>query len=257
MPAPSPSRPGLDAGRLFLLAALVLAGLWFWSAPWLAPLRLLVVLVHETGHALATLLFGGRVERVVIGADESGQCLSSLPAGWLPQIAVYSAGYLGSAVSGALQLVLAFRLRLHRAVLYAMGGWVTAMGLLYAGNAFTLAYCLGMGAVLLVLARVLPGGAARAVVMVVAVFTGLYALFDLRDDLWRPGSGGPSDAMLLAARTHVPALVWSVLWSAASVAVLALAASLSLRPTAPEAEEALEAVRSAAASGMRRTTPHP
>ena len=250
-------RPGLDAWRLAVLAGLVLAGLWAWNAPWLAPLRLLVVLVHETGHALATLLFGGRVERVMVGADESGQCLSSLPAGWLPQIAVYSAGYLGSAVSGALQLLLAFRLRLHRAVLYAMGVWVTGMGLVYAGNAFTLGYCLVMGAVLLVLARVLPAGGVRALVMVVAVFTGLYALFDLRDDLWSPHGGGASDALLLAAQTHVPALVWSLLWSAASVAVLAVAVSLSLRRAAPAPVDALEAVRSAAASGMRRTTPSP
>jgi len=256
---PSSLRPrsSLDAGRLALLAVLVLAGLFFWSAPWLAPLRLLVVLVHETGHALATLLFGGRVERILVGADESGQCLSALPAGWLPQIAVYSAGYVGSAVSGALQLVLAFRFRLHRAVLYAMGVWVTAMGLIYAGNAFTVGYCLVMGAVLLVMARVLPSGWVRALVMVIAVFTGLYALFDLRDDLWRPGGGGPSDAVLLAAQTHVPALIWSLLWSVASVAVLALAGSISLRRTAPEPSDALEPVRSAAASGMRRTTPHP
>jgi len=248
-------RPGISAGRLLVLGVLVLAGLWFWSAPWLAPLRLLVVLVHETGHALATLIFGGRVERILVGADESGQCLSSLPAGWLPQIAVYSAGYVGSAISGALQLVLAFRFRLHRGVLYAMGVWVTAMGVIYAGNAFTLAYCLVMGAVLLVLARVLPAGAVRGLVTVIAVFTGLYALFDLRDDLWSPGGGGPSDAVLLAAQTHVPAVIWALLWSAASVAVLALAGSVSLRRGAEEPE--LEAVRSAAASGMRRTTLDP
>ncbi|HUM09340.1 MAG TPA: M50 family metallopeptidase [Myxococcaceae bacterium] len=257
MPEPLRPRLGLDVWRLVVLTVLVVAGLWFWNAPWLAPLRLLVVLVHETGHALATLLFGGRVERVIVGADESGQCLSSLPAGWLPQIAVYSAGYVGSAVSGGLQLVLAFRFRLHRAVLYAMGVWVTAMGLIYAGNAFTVGYCLVTGAVLLVLARVLPAAAVRALVMVLAVFTGLYALFDLRDDLWRPGGGGPSDAVLLAAQTHVPALLWSLLWSAVSVALLALAASASLRRTAPQPTDALEAVRSAAASGMRRTTPHP
>jgi hypothetical protein len=93
-------------------------------------------------------------------------------------------------------------------------------------------------------------------VLVIAVFTGLYALFDLRDDLWLPG-GGPSDAALLAAQTHVPALLWSLLWSAVSVAVLALAGSISLRRLAPAPMDALEAVRSAAASGMRRTTPHP
>jgi MFS superfamily sulfate permease-like transporter len=131
------------------------------------------------------------------------------------------------------------------------------MGLVYAGNGFTLGYCLAMGAVLLVLARVLPASAVRALVMVIAVFTGLYALFDLRDDLWRPGWGGPSDAVLLAAQTHVPALLWSLLWSAVSLAVLALAASVSLRRAAPAPMDALEAVRSAAASGMRRTTPHP
>ncbi len=130
VPVPTLQRPrsGIDTRRLLLLAALVVAGLWLWDVPWLAPLRLLVVLVHETGHALATLAFGGRVERVVIGADESGQCLSALPAGWLPQVAVYSAGYVGSAVSGALQLILAFRFRLHRAVLMAMGIWVTGDG---------------------------------------------------------------------------------------------------------------------------------
>jgi hypothetical protein len=248
-------RPGIATSRLVVLGILVLAGLWFWSAPWLAPLRLLVVLVHETGHALATLVFGGKVERIIVGADESGQCLSSLPAGWLPQIAVYSAGYVGSAISGALQLVLAFRFRLHRPVLYAMGVWVTAMGVIYAGNAFTLAYCLGMGAVLLVLARLLPAGAVRALVTVLAVFTGLYALFDLRDDLWSPGGSGPSDAVLLAAQTHVPAFLWALLWSAASVAVLALAGSLSMRRGAEP--PALEAVRSAAASGMPRTRPNP
>ena len=248
-------RPGIATSRLVVLGILVLAGLWFWSAPWLAPLRLLVVLVHETGHALATLVFGGKVERIIVGADESGQCLSSLPAGCLPQIAVYSAGYVGSAISGALQLVLAFRFRLHRPVLYAMGVWVTAMGVIYAGNAFTLAYCLGMGAVLLVLARLLPAGAVRALVTVLAVFTGLYALFDLRDDLWSPGGSGPSDAVLLAAQTHVPAFLWALLWSAASVAVLALAGSLSMRRGAEP--PALEAVRSAAASGMPRTRPNP
>src|SRR5262249_2711610 len=151
--------------------------------------------------------------------DESGQCLSSLPPGWLPQIAVYSAGYVGSALAGALQLVLAFRFRLHRAVLYAMGAWVTAMGLIYAGNGFTRRCCAVLGAVLLLGARFLPQGGAKALVTVIAVFPGLYALFDLRDDLWRPG-GGVSDAALLAAQTHVPAVVWSLLWSAVSVAVL-------------------------------------
>ena len=172
---------------------------------------------------------------------------------------MYSAGYVGSAVSGALQLILAFRFRLHRAVLLAMGVWVTGMGLVYAGNAFTLAFCLGAGAVLLGLSWLLPPGGVRAVVMVLAVFTGLYALFDLRDDLWHSSVRASSDAALLAAQTHVPALVWAVLWSLVSVAVLGAAAVVSLRRTArpPPESDALRTIRSLAASGAPRTTPRP
>jgi hypothetical protein len=253
------SAAGLDTARLLALVALAVAGVWLWDVPWLAPLRLLVVLVHETGHALATLAFGGRVERVVISANESGQCLSALPPGWMAQVAVYSAGYVGSALSGALQLILAFRFRLHRPVLFAMGAWVTTMGLLYAGNAFTVAFCLVAGAALLVLAKVLPGGAVRGVVMGLAVFTGLYALFDLRDDLWNSSVRGVSDAALLATQTHLPALLWAALWSLVSVAILCLAAWVSLRRVdqAPRASEALEEIRSLAASGRPRTTPRP
>jgi Peptidase M50B-like len=249
----------LDASRLLALAVLAVVGVWLWEVPWLAPLRLLVVLVHETGHALATLAFGGRVERVVISANESGQCLSALPPGWMAQVAVYSAGYLGSALSGALQLVLAFRFRLHRPVLFAMGAWVTTMGLLYGGNAFTVGFCLVTGAALLVLAKVLPAGAVRGLVMGLAVFTGLYALFDLRNDLWRSSVREVSDAALLAAQTHLPALFWAALWSLLSVLLLSLAAWVSLRRVerGPRPSEALAEIRSLAASGRPRTTPRP
>jgi hypothetical protein len=94
----------------------------------------------------------------------------------------------------------------------------------------------------------------KALVTVLAVFTGLYALFDLRDDLWTRG-GGPSDAALLAAHTGIPAVIWAFLWSVVSVAILVLAASISLRRDSPADE--LEELRSAAASGMPRTTPNP
>ena len=93
--------------------------------------------------------------------------------------------------------------------------------------------------------------------MVLAVFTGLYALFDLRDDLWRSSVRVSSDAALLAAQTHVPALVWAALWSLISVAVLLGAALISLRRSAPPESKALETLRSLAASGTPRTTPRP
>jgi hypothetical protein len=223
----SPSR--LDAGKLVALVGLVVVGLVFWNSPLLTPIKLLVVMGHESGHAVATLLVGGGVQRVVLSPDQSGACLSALPPGAWPTILVYSAGYVGSAIAGAVLLILAFRFRLARGVLAVYALWLAAMAVLFAGSAFTIAFCLGMAAVLAAGARWLPLLGVRLLVLFLATFTGLYAVFDLRDDLWNATVRAHSDAALLAARTPVPALVWAALWSLASLLILGLGAAVSLR----------------------------
>jgi hypothetical protein len=219
----------LEVGRLLTLAALVALGLVFWDSPLLTPVKLLVVMGHESGHALATLLAGGHVQRVVLSADQSGACLSALPPGAWPTILVYSAGYVGSAIAGAVLLVLAFRFRLARGVLAAYALWLAAMGVVFAGSGFTVAFCLGMAAVLAAAARWLPLLGVRFLVLFLATFTGLYALFDLRDDLWNAAVRAQSDAALLAAHTPGPALFWAGLWSLLSVAILGWGAFAALR----------------------------
>ncbi len=224
---PPPAR--LDVGRALLLLAFVGLGLVFWDSPLLTPVKLLVVMGHESGHALATLLAGGSVRRVVLSADQSGACLSALPPGAWRTILVYSAGYVGSAIAGAVLLLLAFRLSLARGVLAAYAVWLGAVALLFAGGAFTVAFCLGMAALLGAAARWLPVLGVRLLVLFLAAFTGLYALFDLREDLWNPTARAQSDAALLAAHTPVPALVWAGLWTALSMAILGWGAWTSLR----------------------------
>lgn len=228
MASPAP-RSRLDPANFLLLAAFVALGLFFWDAALLLPVKLLVVMGHESGHALATLLVGGEVKRVILSADQSGACLSALPPGAWPSIVVYSAGYVGSAVAGAVLLILCFRLRLARTVLGAYAVWLAVMAFLFAGNAFTIAFCLGMAAVLAAGARWLPLLAVRLLVLFLAVFTGLYALFDLRDDLWNSGMRAQSDAALLAAGTLLPAFAWAGLWTLLSLAILGWAAVFSLR----------------------------
>jgi len=223
------SESRLEVGRLLTLAALVALGLVFWDSPLLTPVKLLVVMGHESGHALATLLAGGQVQRVVLSADQSGACLSALPPGAWPTILVYSAGYVGSAIAGAVLLVLAFRFRLARGVLAAYALWLAAMGVFFAGSGFTVAFCLGMAAALAAAARWLPLLGVRFLVLFLATFTGLYALFDLRDDLWNATVRAQSDAALLAAHTPLPALFWAGLWSLLSMAILGWGAFAALR----------------------------
>ena len=241
MDSPPPSAR-LDVGRVLLLLAFVAVGLLFWDSPLLTPVKLLVVMGHESGHAAATLLAGGQVQRVVLSADQSGACLSALPPGAWRTILVYSAGYVGSAVAGAVLLLLAFRFRLARGVLAAYAVWLAAVALLVAGSFFTLAFCLGMAALLGAAARWLPLLGVRLVVLFLATFTGLYAVFDLRDDLWNTAARAQSDAALLAAHTHVPALVWAGLWTVLSIVILGWGAVLALQ-SRPGADSTLAADR--------------
>jgi len=210
-PAPRPDGPSPVASWLLLLAAVVVA-MAFWRSPILFPLRILVVLFHETGHAAAALATGGSVVDIAVSADEGG--VARTVGGW--PFVVLNAGYLGSLAAGALLLVLSRRPRASRAVVASLGLLVLAVAVLYVRPllSFGFAYGLLAGFALLALGRWAPPVAAWQVLRLTGVFSVLYALLDVRDDVLL-GAAGPSDARMLAEMTHVPAIVWGVLWIAA------------------------------------------
>lgn len=97
--------------RVLVLLGTVVASIFFWETRALLPFKLLAVMGHETGHAVAALLVGGSVDAVGLSLDEGGHCLSRTPEGFFARTIVYSAGYVGSAVVATVLLVLTFRFR--------------------------------------------------------------------------------------------------------------------------------------------------
>lgn len=219
----------IHPARAALLVGLLSAGALFWSSPVVYPFKLLAVMGHETGHAVAALLVGGAVDRVSLKADESGQCLSRIPNGFIAKVVVYSAGYVGSALIAVLLLVLTYRFNARRLMLGLALGWLGIMGLFYARDAFTLAFCVVVGGLFGAGARWLPAGAVGALNLFIAAFTALYSVMDLKDDLWNGAVRAQSDAQLLADVTVVPAIVWAAAWTALSVAVLLGGIGLALK----------------------------
>lgn len=214
-----PSQNKLDFVRLGLFLAFLAVGWAFWTSPALWPLKILVVMIHETGHALAALLVGGSVDKVVLSANESGECLSRLPDGFFAKVLVYSAGYVGSALAGAVLVYASVRFRLGRWMLAGLATWLVVMAILYAGSLFTFAFCGGTAAVLVLLARYGPTAGVDLVNVFLAAFSSLYAVMDLKDDLWTPVRAH-SDAALLANLTLFPAVFWAFVWTVASLVIL-------------------------------------
>lgn len=242
---------GKDAGRLrggpagWVAAAAVVAALLAWVS-WLWPLaypfRLLSTLVHELCHGLAALATGGRFEHFVVFADGSGRAYTA--GGW--RLVVIPAGYLGAAVFGAVLVLAGRRRRSTRAALAAVGGAMLLLTLRYGvptlwrgevlAGLLTLSSGIALGALLLALA---VGAAPRwrlfsihliAFQAALTAFTDLWALIGLS------ARGGPmTDARNMAAATHVPAIVWALLWALAAAVILGLALRRAWAGPAPEA----------------------
>src|SRR3954468_23251766 len=225
-----PSR--LEPRLLAVLALSFVAGILFWHTWPLYPLKLLVVLMHESGHAAASLLMGGSVRQIVVDPREGGYTMSLIPPGLWSHIVVSRAGYLGSTVSGCVVLLLAARSKTGRWPLLALAAWTAIVAALWVRDPFTLLFVAGATVVLALVARFGPSLLRRGMLVFLGTFSVSYALFDIRDDLLHfasAGGGVQSDADALAQATLVPALVWGLAWGLLSVVLVALTLRFVLR----------------------------
>lgn len=199
--------------RALIFAATAIAIVALWSTPVLYPLRLFVVFLHETSHALAALATGGAVVRISIDPGEGGYTLTRGGSALL----TLSAGYLGSLAWGA-AILLAARSRRAGGVAVALGLAVLVVTALYVRNPFGLAFGILFGLAAVAAGRRLSHAVVAWLLMVVGMTSCLYAPLDIWSDvLARPGLH--SDAAMLASMTHVPTIVWGILWLAISLAV--------------------------------------
>ena len=196
------------------------AGLWvLWPTAAIFPLKLFVVLLHEASHALAALATGGTVDRIVLTADEGG---ATLVSGGSPFI-MLSAGYLGSLVWGLALIELAgARALFARFALGSLSAILLAVAAFLVRNLFGFLFTLLFGALLALAARWLPPSIQKIILTVLGMTSAMYALLDIRSDiLTRPEVR--SDAAMLAELTHVPTLVWGLLWSAIAITAVLFA----------------------------------
>ena len=104
--------------------------------------------------------------------------------------------------------------------------------LLFFRNFFAVLYGLLTAAAMFLSAYRLRASINFYLIRFIAVASCLYALLDLRSDLFTPYSAGQgivNDAVALSRLTGLPAIVWAVLWLAVSLIVLVLVLNASVR----------------------------
>lgn len=242
------SLSGATAGRaapqntrlLLLVATLVTIGLNFvpYSNYLLYPLRLFVTFIHESGHALTSIISGGQVQYLQVHPDTSGVTWTSEPswAIWL----VLSGGYMGTTLFGALLLQVGrFKnvRNVGRTTLYLIAGYLLTVTLLWAHNPFDNLFTLMTGILLataiFAAARFTSPQVAAFLASFLAVQCCLNALDDIRTLLYLTTSapGADNDAVFMSQHYPLPPTFWAVLWAVLSVAILCVSLWSYLRAT--------------------------
>lgn len=203
--------------RYALLGVIIAATFALWGT-WLTwPVQLLVVFVHECGHALAAVLTGGEVRGMTIRPDLSGQTATR---GGFPFL-ILQAGYLASAIFGAMLVTAAAHPKSARNTLLMLAVLIAGGALAFARPLLgtTLLFAIALAAAFAVASRRAPDAAVRWGLVYLALVSALSALLDIREDLLR-WNGTRTDAVLLAERTGIPAIFWGLLWATIAVAMM-------------------------------------
>ncbi len=210
----------LKFGALIFISVLLII---FWNSPFLFPLKLFVVYLHEISHAMAVMLTGGKLENIQIFLNESGYVQAK--GGNFFLIAI--AGYIGSIFWGSLMLYSGLTGKAHQIMS------VFIASLLFFFSIYPLIHFSGMPSLLPFILGIILGGILlfssfwsyrlnRGILFFFGSLTSLYGVFDLND--FFSGRIMETDAGILASHYFQNPLLRNV--TAYLLAVLISALSL-------------------------------
>jgi len=230
---------------LLLVATLISIGLWLISKyffPSLAylvyPLQLFATFIHEGSHVLATVLTGNSVQSLTVSPDTSGVVWSQ-SSGWLSQLLISSAGYLGTTAFGTALLVWMRYNFSSRKALYFASGFIGLMTIVF-GLLMPLLNVFSLNVTLVsVIFTVFSGAVLTAGLFALARFGTLKwvnfglaflavqcllnALFSLVDLFFITATTDMhSDAINMYNATGVPSIFWVFLWIGISIAMISV-----------------------------------
>ena len=200
----------------------------------LTPVNQFVVMVHETSHALVSLLTGGQPSLTIV-SDGMGHAGLTQTNGGLLFLSV-PAGYLGTAFFGCFLIFLGQFHKYSRYILMAIGTMINLSSLIFItpsifsfttwwSGLLSMAWGLAMGWTLIIMGLKLKSMWANLVLLFLAVQTALSSItlvwFLLPHSLGLAGRGF-SDATVMQRNFFIPASWWAVSWIVMSIVMLLL-----------------------------------
>ena len=207
-------------GRYVIILILTIA---LWNTVVIKPLKIFTVFLHELGHSLMALVFGNGIQGFRINLDESGYALT-LPKSEFSAFMIANGGYLGS-VFFALLILKLKNTFVKKYILGASAILLLGVSIAYGKSVFTIIYAAIFAGLILLLYMLKNEKLNDWVIDIIGVSCAAYAVYDTFVDTillqinhklnfitgW--GAEQPlTDAVMIERMTHVPAVVWGILW---------------------------------------------
>lgn len=211
-------------GRFFII---FIALMVLWNTIVFKPIKLFTVFLHELGHAFMALITGSNVTGLKIYFNESGY-VTSLPKDWLSAFLIANGGYLGS-VLFAICILLLKNTRFKKYIIGVIAIIFLAVTFKYSGIvSFTMLYSVVFAGFAIIVYMIQNERLNDWVIEIIGIGSITYAIYDTfvdtilmqinyQFDLFRLGAMPRTDAVQLANLTHIPAIVWGVIWLAISI----------------------------------------
>ncbi len=193
-----------------------------WHTDIIKPFKTLVVFLHETYHAIAALLTGGYVKNIAVTSYESGV---TFVAGGIP-IVVYSAGYLGTAFTGALMIAAGRSKNLKQYFPFIIGALLLLSTILFVRNRYGFIFGLITGSVFIFL-FIKQFFFLKYITDFVGMMCVIYTIYDFLDFV----DSKTNDATLLSHIIKIPAFIIYSTWIIFSIAMFFFAFRFAYRKT--------------------------
>ena len=212
--------------EVILVILIVALSFFLWDTFLVFPIKLFVVFLHESSHALTILLTGGSISEISLGFDLGGK----ITAEGGNDILIASSGYLGSLFFGLLIYLVAEMQKIRRYVYFSLALLFLIILLISAPTLeFILIGLITIG-LLVVFGFFVRIRLVKIFVKAISLVSAIYVLIDVKEDMLAQDFS--SDAQIMAALIGVNQLIVSLIWLVISVVLIGIVMKLSFKTRA-------------------------
>lgn len=187
----------------------------YYSHPLLYFLRMFIVFLHESSHALAALLTGAEISEFNMDPREGGHVLFRGGTFWI----VAMSGYLGSLIWGILLLFFSCLTKQDRWILFMLSAWTLFFSAAFFSNTYTLIFGIVSSGVLFGIFLINKHTLCDLTLKIIGLFSVVYVPYDIYSDTISR-SHLKSDAFYMAEAIGLTTSIWGWIWLVLSICVI-------------------------------------